>query len=121
LTSTPDSTGDFFRELAARGHDPLLGRASGTLRFDLVDGDRVEHWYVTVHKGDVTVSHKNGKADAVLSGDKQLFDGIASGRKNAMTALLREAMTPEGDASLMLSFGRVFPGPPGAADVQAAG
>ena len=33
---TPDATGEFFRDLTARGHDPLLGKASGTLRFDLV-------------------------------------------------------------------------------------
>ena len=120
MSGTTDPTGEFFRELATRGYNPLLGRASGTIRFDLAHGDRVEHWYVTVKKGDVTVSHKNVKADAVLSGEKELFDRLATGRENAMAALLRGEIAPQGDITLMLSFGRVFPGPPSPPDVPAA-
>jgi putative sterol carrier protein len=120
VSGSTDPTDEFFRELVTRGHHPLLGRASGTIRFDLADGDRVEHWYVTVQKGDVTVSHKNVKADAVLSGEKELFDRIATGRENAMAALLRGAVAPQGDITLMLGFSRVFPGPPSPPDVPAA-
>jgi len=116
-----DPTAEFFRELVAGGHKPLLGKTSGTLRFDLVDADRVEHWYVAVRNGDVTVSHKRGKADAVLTGDKQLFERIATGRENAMAAVLRGAVAPQGDVSLMLRFARIFPGPPRAADAVETG
>jgi hypothetical protein len=38
----------------------------------------LEHWYVTVRKGEVTVSHKNTRADAVCKLDKELFADIAS-------------------------------------------
>jgi putative sterol carrier protein len=120
VSDSTDPTDEFFRELATRGYEPLLGRVSGTIRFDLADGDRVEHWYVTVKKGDVTVSHKNVKADAVLGGEKELFGRIATGRENGMAALLRGAIVPQGDVTLMLYFGRVFPGPPSPPDAPAA-
>lgn len=118
-----DPTGEFFRELAARGHEPLLGGHSGTVRFDLTDGDgaHVERWFVTVLKGDVTVSHKNAKADSRARVSKELFDRIASGHENAMAALLRGAFVPEGDLGLLLCFQRVFPGPPTGHDAPAAG
>jgi len=112
MPTTVDATGEFFRGLEERGHDALLGRASGTLRFDLVDGDRVEHWHVMVHGGNVTISRRRTKADAIVRADKDLFDRIATGRENAMAAVLRGAITPEGDVSLMLRFARLFPGPP---------
>jgi hypothetical protein len=111
--STTDPTAVFFRELAARGHEPILGRLSGTIRFDLADGDHVERWFVTIKKGDITVSHKNARADAVARIDKALFDRIAAGTENAMAALLRGAFVPEGDPALLLSFQRVLPGPQG--------
>jgi putative sterol carrier protein len=120
-STPPNTTAEFFRELAAGGNQPLLGRASGTIRFDLADGDRVEHWYVTVKKGDISVSHRNNKADAVVGGDKALFDRITWGHENAMAALLRGAFAAEGDLALLLSFQRVFPGPPEAHDLPAAG
>jgi len=120
--NTADPTAEFFRELAARGREPLLGNSSGTLRFDLTDdGNHVEHWFVTVTKGDVAVSHKNAKADAVARADKALFDRIASGHENAMAALLRGALIPHGDLGLLLYFQRVFPGPPDPKDAPAAG
>ena len=111
--STADPTAEFFRGLVEQGHHPLLATTQGTLRFDLVDDDhdRVERWFVTVSKGDVTVSHKNAKADAVARTDRALFDRISSGTENAMAALLRGALLPEGDIALLLSFQRVFPGP----------
>ena len=43
-----DPTKQFFDDLAARGHVPLLNSTSGTLRFDLEGGGRTAHWYVTV-------------------------------------------------------------------------
>ena len=46
-----DATAEFFAELGRRGHEPLLASTSGTLRFDLAEGRRLEHWYVTIEKG----------------------------------------------------------------------
>ena len=107
-----DPTAEFFDALAEREHEPLLEKASGTLRFDLKDGKRTDRWLVEVKKGDVAVSRRNVRADSVISTDKALFDGIASGRTNAMAALLRGAMGVEGDVQLLVLFQRLFPGPP---------
>ena len=108
----PDPTAEFFNTLAEREHEPLLRKASGTVRFDLKDGKRIDRWLVTVAKGDVSVSRRNVRADCVISTDRALFDGIASGRTNAMAALLRGAMGVAGDVQLLVLFQRLFPGPP---------
>jgi hypothetical protein len=107
-----DPTRSFFDDLVARGPEPLLRNASGAVRFDLVDGRRVEHWYVSIDQGDVTVSHENADADTVLRTDRSLFDRIVSGRTNAMAAVLRGELVPEGNLSLLMVFQRLLPGPP---------
>jgi putative sterol carrier protein len=108
-----DATTEFFHELAERGHEPGLAKATGTLRFDLRDGGaRAERWLITITKGDVAVSHKNAKADCVVRADRTLFDRIASGKANALAAFLRGAVEIDGDRGLLLAFQRVFPGPP---------
>ena len=109
-----DPTEAFFDALASKGHEPLLQNASGTLRFDLVDGKAVEHWSVAITKGDVAVAHKEAKADAIVRLERDLFDRIVTGRENATAAALRGVLVPEGDLGLVLSFQRLFPGPPGA-------
>jgi putative sterol carrier protein len=111
---TTSATQEFFDDLAARGHEPLLQNASGALRFDLSDGGRTEHWFVAIDKGDVSVSHKRGKADAVVRVDRAFLDRILTGRENAMAAALRGVLVPEGDLGLLMLFQRLFPGPPGA-------
>jgi putative sterol carrier protein len=113
LETTADPVGEFFRELAERGREPLLANVSGTLRFDLVDGERVEHWYLTIKNGDIAVSHKDAEADAVVRTAKVLFEGITAGRVNAMAAALRGALVPQGNLALVVTFQRLFPGPAG--------
>jgi predicted lipid carrier protein YhbT len=90
----------------------LLEKASGSLRFELTEGKAVERWRVDVRTGDVAVSHKAGAADCVLRAPKLLFDKLASGRENAMAAVLRGALTVEGDIDLLLAFQRILPSPP---------
>jgi putative sterol carrier protein len=106
-----DATTEFFDALAERGHEPLLEKATGTVRFDLRDGKKTDRWHVTVVKGDLAVSRQNRRAESLVSADKALFDGVASGRTNAMAALLRGAMSVEGDVQLLVLFQRLFPGP----------
>jgi putative sterol carrier protein len=108
---TADLADEFFRRLAERGHEPLLQNVSGTLRFDLVDGERVEHWHLTIKNGDVAVSHNDAEADAVVRTSKVLFEGMTAGRVNAMAAALRGAVVPRGNLALVVSFQRLFPGP----------
>jgi putative sterol carrier protein len=110
--TTKDPTSAFFARLAEQGHEPLLASATGTLRFDLVRGRRVEHWFVAIDKGDVRVSQKESRATAVVRLDRALFDRMVTGRMNAMAATLRGVLDPEGDLGLVLLFQRLFPGPP---------
>src|SRR5262245_41859575 len=105
-------TTEFFENLAERGQVPLFQRMTGTLRFDIEDGKRVDHWYVTLEKGDVTVSHDDGEADGVIRTERKLFDGMVSGTVNPMAAFLRGLIVPQGDLGLILAFQRAFPGPP---------
>ena len=86
--SMANATAEFFEGLASRGHEPLLEKVRGTIRVDLDVGKRKEHWLVAVNKGDVRVSHGNGKADSTLRTSKEMFDRIASGEANAMAAML---------------------------------
>jgi putative sterol carrier protein len=111
LKTTAETAGEFFAGLAERGREPLLQNVSGTLRFDLVDGERIEHWYLDIKNGRVAVSRKDAKADAVVRTAKDLFDGMAAGKVNAMAATLRGALALQGNYALFISFQRLFPGP----------
>jgi putative sterol carrier protein len=108
---TADPTAEFFERLAARGHEPLLRRANGTLRFELKDRARSQRWLVSVKKGDVAVSRTGGDADMVVRADKALFDRFASGAANPVAAALRGEFGAEGDWKLLVLFQRLFPGP----------
>jgi hypothetical protein len=111
-----DATVEFFDDLARIGHEPRLEKVRGTMRFDLQDGARTERWYLAVDRGDLHVSRRNAKADCVLRTDKALFDEMASGRANAMTAVLRGLVAVEGEFELLSLFQRLLPGPPGSRD-----
>jgi len=111
LSATTDPVGEFFRGLAEGGRERLLQNVSGTLRFDLVDGERVEHWYLAIKNGDIAVSHQDAEADAVVRTSKVLFESITAGRVNAMAAALRGTLVLQGNLALVVSFQRLFPGP----------
>src|SRR6202050_1893095 len=107
----PDVTATYFANLAARGHEPRLRRASGTVRLDLRSGEKVEHWYLTMVKGDISVSHRNAKADATVGMDKKLFEGMTRGTVNCTASLLRGLIAVEGALSLLSALDRLLPGP----------
>ena len=107
-----DPTDAFFDDLVTRGNEPLLAGATGSLRFDLTDGARADHWHVRVKKGAVSVSKKDGKADAIVVVEKAFFERLVQGRENAMAATLRGVIVVKGDLGLMILFQRIFPGPP---------
>ena len=109
---TADPTADFFAALKSRGQEPLLRKASGTMRFDIADGKRTERWLVEIRKGDIAVSRRNARADCVVTADRALFERIASGEANALASLLREEVNVEGDINLLVLFQRLLPGPP---------
>ena len=109
-----DATAEFFEDLSRRPREPLLQKATGTVRFDLESGRKTESWSVTIDKGDLTVSREAGAAaQCTFRASKALFDGVASGRVNAIAALLRGSLAIEGDWRLAVLVQRLFPGPPG--------
>jgi putative sterol carrier protein len=107
------SSTEFFESLAGGRHTALLGSTSGTMRFDVVDGADQRHWYVTVRKGDIEVSQLEDSADVVVTADREVFDAVVSGEMNAMAAVLRGEVAVAGALGLVISFQRLFPGPPG--------
>jgi putative sterol carrier protein len=116
-----DATTEFFDGLAERGHEPLLEKATGTVRFELVNGKKTERWLLAVDKGDLTVSHKNAGADCTIRTDKRSFEEMAAGRMNATAAVLRGQVAVEGNWELMVLFQRLLPGPPTSRRRQRAG
>ena len=55
-----EPTRAFFTKLGEQ-HQPTLQSLTGTVRFDIADGERTEHWYLHIGKGDVTVSHDDAR------------------------------------------------------------
>jgi putative sterol carrier protein len=101
------ATETFFTSLADRGYEPLLHRASGTVRVDLGD----EPWYLELHKGRVNVSRRDDEAECVVRAEPANFDKVASGQTNAMAALLRNELMFEGDPGLIVLLQKLFPWP----------
>ena len=110
---TSDAAARFFEALGTRGYEPLVGRASGRARFDLVDGDRTERWLVTIDQGEVTVSRRRSAADCVLRVERAFFERIVSGERNVMAAVLRGEVAVTGDPRLLVLLQRLVPRPGG--------
>ncbi|MGQ5262736.1 SCP2 sterol-binding domain-containing protein [Micromonospora sp. ZYX-F-536] len=109
-----DATTRFFEDLDRRGYEPLLAKASGTLRIDLNEGAQTRHWLLTIDHGRLNVSQEDREADTVIGTSPQLFEDIAAGREHGLAALLRGDMTVLGDARLVVQVERIFPGSPDA-------
>jgi predicted lipid carrier protein YhbT len=108
-----DTIKEFFQELVDRGHQPLLAKVRGTVRFDLVGGDgAADNWLVAVDHGDLTISQDKAAADCTIRADKALFERLIQGGENAIAATLRGALVCDGDVELLFAIQRLFPGPP---------
>jgi putative sterol carrier protein len=116
-----EPTRRFFEALAKKKSEPLLRAVSGTVRCDLEDGERVEHWYVTIKKGDVTISHKRDPADCVVTANLATFEAILGGEMNAMAAILRGLVSVEGRARLLVALQSLFTPSTGASTQEVAG
>ena len=110
---------EFFERLSAGGPGTLPPRTNGSLRIDLGSGATTERWFLTVEDGAASVSHRNAQADAVIRTSKDLFEGMVTGRVNAMAGALRGAVSLEGDPTLLVLFQRALPGPPSRGGVGA--
>jgi len=105
---TGDAVTAFFEDLGGRGYDPLLRRVNGAVRFDLVSGKTTERWLLTIKKGNLSVSHRNVRADAVIQLSRDLFERVASGETTLLPAMLRGEVVLEGDYRLMVGVRRLF-------------
>ena len=109
---TRDPTAMFFERLATRGDEPLLRKASGSMRFDITAGRQTRRWLVSVDKGALEVREGGADATCVVRADQAVFDKIASGRQNAVAAVLRGDLIVKGDWRMLVRLQRLFPSPP---------
>ncbi|WP_433286801.1 SCP2 sterol-binding domain-containing protein [Micromonospora sp. CA-244673] len=105
------SAAEYLTRQVAGRHPDLPENTGGTIRLDLRDGARTEHWYLTIDHQEVWVTRVSDDADLVVRADREVFDRMADGRLNAAAALLRNDLTAQGDLRLLLSLRRLFPGP----------
>lgn len=109
-----DPTARLFERISRLGRVDALADVDGRLRFDVHVADRVEHRAIIVQRGQISVAQKVDDPDCVVDVDKELFDRMAAGQTNAMTALLRGDMMITGDVRLLVLLERLLPGPAGA-------
>ena len=110
MVSAGDATTHFFEELRKRQHEPRLRGATGTYRFELVDGKKIDRWLVTFSKGDVTVSRRGGAADCVVRADRALFNRLASGELNGLRQRFVVSSKPRATGGCSFSFSVCFRG-----------
>jgi putative sterol carrier protein len=89
----------------------LLERITATVRFNITDGRHVAHWLVKIEEGDIHVASGSGKSCCGICADRALFDGIVTGRVNAIAAMLRGALWVDGDRETWVLVQRLLPGP----------
>lgn len=107
-----DATSEFFDQLGRRGHERLLKKTAGTIRFDLEHDHGIDHWLVVIRKGVVSVSRENRDADTVIRTDSAFFDRMARGEVKPLPAWLRNDITSEGQFQFIVLLERLFAPPP---------
>ncbi|MFI9641710.1 SCP2 sterol-binding domain-containing protein [Micromonospora sp. NPDC051925] len=111
-----EATEQFFTALPERApaipHVPV----TGTLRIDLTNSDRTDHWLVHLGPGRVTVQRDRGPADAIWTSSADLFERMIRGQAHSLSAVLRNEATFSGNVALLLFFRTLLPHPPGVRD-----
>jgi putative sterol carrier protein len=110
-----------FFESIAGPHPEVPKTISGSLRFDLGNGNRNEHWRVTFDKGLISTARSNDAADCIVRTDKATMEAIIQGRINSMAALLRGAIKVEGQVLLLALFRSLLTAPVAMPEVQRVG
>jgi putative sterol carrier protein len=103
-----DPTAILFEALSRRGYHSIMERHTGTLRFDLTEGEQTHYWLLTIQQGNLAVSRETAPADCVVLADKAVFDGIVTGELNALSAFLRGVVGIDGDIELVTAFRRLL-------------
>ncbi|MEU1605819.1 SCP2 sterol-binding domain-containing protein [Micromonospora matsumotoense] len=110
------ATEEFFASLPARAPAILRAPVTGTLQIDLTTDHRTDHWLVRLSPGKAVVDRARGPADAVWSSSADLFERLATGTAQSLSAVLRNESTFSGNVMLLLVFRQFFPTPPGVRD-----
>jgi putative sterol carrier protein len=105
------SAGEFLKQLSGGPHHELPEFATGTVRLDVCEGGRTEHWYLVLHKQRVDVLRSAQDADLVLQGDREAFDRLATGQRRLVESLMRNELNVQGNLQLALALRRILPGP----------
>ncbi|MCW3839055.1 SCP2 sterol-binding domain-containing protein [Micromonospora yasonensis] len=92
-------------------HPDLPENTAGSLRLDLRDDGRTQHWYLTIDGQEVRVTRSSDDAELVVRADREVFDRLSEGRLHPAAALLRNDLTVQGNLRLLLALRRLFPGP----------
>lgn len=108
-----DATEEFFDELGRRRYERLLKKTTGTIRFDLTHDHGVDHWYLSISKGDVRVSKEERDADTLIRTDYECFGRMARGEVKPLPAWLRNDITSEGEFRFVVLLERLFHPMPG--------
>jgi hypothetical protein len=108
-----DPVTHFFAALDEPGHLATLEGDSTVIRFDVLDGKKVERWRVSIARGEVAVTRSAGPADATVRIDRGHFEAMVTGHLNAQAAFLRGLFACEGSVGALMTFQRCLPGPPG--------
>jgi hypothetical protein len=109
-------TAEFFAGVSRRGHEPLLERMDGKLRFDLSAGGRTQRWTLHVRRGNLAVTREEEDADCIITCSLRTFDRIARGETKPLAAWLRNQIAVEGRLYPLVMLERLLPGPPGSHD-----
>ncbi|MFI6231922.1 SCP2 sterol-binding domain-containing protein [Micromonospora echinospora] len=109
-----EATRKFFEALERHGHQRLLKKTNGTIRFDLARDHEVDHWFVEIRGGVVRVSQQNRAADTVIRSDDAFFDRMVRGEAKPLPAWLRNDITLKGQIRLVSLLERLFAPPPNA-------
>jgi hypothetical protein len=113
----PDLITEFFDQVGRHDYEPRLDWADGTIRFDVRDGEHIDHWLVTIKHGIFRVSREDQPATVVVGVDRGVFDHLIDGSENVYAAWLRDELRIAGGSPQMFfafwRFPRIVAGPPG--------
>ncbi|MDO3700084.1 SCP2 sterol-binding domain-containing protein [Micromonospora sp. C28SCA-DRY-2] len=105
---------EHLRRLGPSRRVELPDAVAGTVRLDMREEGRTEHWYLTIGDQRVQVSRSTDDAELVVRADREIFDQLARGEIHPAEALMRNEVTVQGDIRLFMLLRRIFPGPPDA-------
>jgi len=97
-----DVTEAFFAGIAGLD-DPALRKATGTVCFELSHNGGIEHWLVVIDRGTVRAfrAPEAIESETTVRAGKALFEEITQGEANTTAAMLRGAVSVEGDLELL--------------------